>query len=92
MSASRPPSPWTIGRFRDTLLSMGASLKTVEATIDADGTIHLSEPLQGPARAVVTVLIEDLEPNDTTVAAIRESLEKLPRYSSIEGLLEDLDS
>ena len=71
---------------------MGATLRTIEATIDADGTIHLAEPLQGPARAVVTVLIEDLEPNATTVAAMRESLEALPRYSSIEGLLEDLNS
>ena len=36
---------------------MAATLKT----IDADGTIHLAEPLKGPARAVITVLIDDIK-------------------------------
>ena len=70
---------------------MAATLKTVEATIDADGTVHLAEPLKGPARAVITVLIDDLEPNAITVAAMEESWELLPRHSSIEALLKELN-
>ena len=70
---------------------MAATLKTVEATIEADGTVSLAEPLTGPARAVITVLIDDLEPNAITVAAMEESWELLPRHSSIEALLEELN-
>jgi hypothetical protein len=71
---------------------MSASLKTIEATIDPDGTIHLAEPIVGPARAVITVLIEDPFPNATTIDAMREPLESLPFFPSVEALLEELNS
>ena len=71
---------------------MSASLKTIEATIDPDGTIHLAEPILGPARAVITVLIEEPSPNATTIDAMREPLETLPSFASVEALLEELNS
>jgi hypothetical protein len=43
-------------------------LKTVEATIDDQGVVRLSEPvkLNGSRRALVTILDEAVEPDDVT--------------------------
>ena len=72
---------------------MSATLKTVEATVSADGVVTLCEPVTGPARAVVTLLIEDpAEPNAATREAMNEPLEGLPRFSSVNALKADLES
>lgn len=43
---------------------MSTTLKALQGTLEADGTIRLSEPcdLRGPLPVVVTVAIEDDEP------------------------------
>lgn len=73
---------------------MGASLKTVDAVVEADGTVRLRHPmrLSGPTPAVVTLLVRDDEPNEATRAAIEEPLEGLPRFESVAALLQDLES
>ena len=72
---------------------MPATLKTVEATVSEDGTVTLSEPVTGPARAVVTLLIEEpSEPNATTREAMNEPPEDLPRFASVDALKADLES
>jgi hypothetical protein len=46
---------------------MAATLKTIKATVEADGTVHLAQPIEvnGPVQAVVTLLIdEDLVKDD----------------------------
>lgn len=42
---------------------MKAALKTIEATIDRDGQVHLLQPvkLDKPAKAVVTILPDDAD-------------------------------
>ncbi len=53
-------------------------IRTIEATIDKDGSVHLSEPVQLPEarRAIVTILEE--EPHTIPSAALlsEESLAK----------------
>jgi hypothetical protein len=73
---------------------MRASLKTVEAVVEADGTVRLREPmrLSGPTSAVVTFLVRDDEPNETTRQAIAESTLDLPHFETVDALLEELDS
>ena len=73
---------------------MGASLRTVDAVVEADGTVRLRQPvrLSGPTSAVVTFLVRDDEPNETTREAINEPLEGLPRFESVDALFQDLES
>lgn len=73
---------------------MGASLKTVDAVLEADGTVRLREPmrLSGPTSAVVTFLVREDEPNETTREAIEESIEGLPRFESADALFHELDT
>ncbi|MFT5469391.1 MAG: hypothetical protein ACI8UO_004512 [Verrucomicrobiales bacterium] len=71
---------------------MPATLRSIEATIDSNGLVHLQEPLRGPAKAVVTVLIDDPVPNAETQAAMSESIESLPSFDSVEALMEDLEN
>lgn len=73
---------------------MGASLKTVDAVIEADGTVRLRHPmrLSGPTPAVVTLLVHDDEPNESTRGAIEEPVEGLPRFESVEALFQELES
>lgn len=73
---------------------MSASLKTLDAVVEADGTVRLSHPLRlaGPASAVVTILVHDDEPNETTRRAIKESLDELPRFQSIDALFQELEA
>ena len=72
---------------------MGASLKTVDAVVEADGTVRLRQPmrLSGPTSAVVTFLVRDDEPNEATREAIEEPTEGLPRFESVDVLFQDLE-
>ena len=59
---------------------MAASLRAIEATVSADGVVTLAEPVIGPCKAVLTLLVEDRIPNAVTLAAMDEPLDDLPRY------------
>jgi hypothetical protein len=63
---------------------MAASLRTIEATVSADGVVTLAEPVTGPCKAVVTLLVEDRIPNAVTLAAMNEPIAGLPRYRTAE--------
>ena len=53
-------------------------IRTIEATIDKDGSIHLSEPVQLPEarRAIVTILEEEPRTIPSAVLLSEESLAK----------------
>lgn len=72
---------------------MGASLKTLDAVVEADGTVRLRQPvrLSGPMAAVVTILLPGNEPNEVTLRAIEEPVEGLPRFTSVDALFDELD-
>lgn len=72
---------------------MPATLRTLKATVQPNGVVQLLQPLEldAPADAVVTVLIPSREPNATTIAAMQESVEKLPRFANAADLLEELE-
>ncbi len=70
---------------------MPATLKTIDATVSADGTITPAEPVTGPARAVLTLLVESPEPNQATREAMAEPLEDLPRFATVDALKADLE-
>lgn len=59
---------------------MSASLKAIQATVSADGVVTLAEPVTGPCKAVLTLLVEDPVPNAETIAAMNEPNEELTRY------------
>ncbi len=63
---------------------MAASLRSIEATVSADGVVTLAEPVTGPCKAVITLLIDEWIPNSTTLEAMGEPTEELPRYRSAE--------
>jgi hypothetical protein len=73
---------------------MGASLKTVDAVVEADGTVRLRKPmrLSGPTSAVVTLIVRDDEPNDDTRQAIDEPIAELPRFETVDALFQELES
>jgi hypothetical protein len=73
---------------------MAASLRTLDAVVEADGTVRLQQPLRlsGPASAVVTILVQDNEPNETTRQALDEPLDRLPRFESVDALFRELES
>ena len=73
---------------------MRASLKTVDAIVEADGTVRLRHPmrLSGPTSAVVTFLVREDEPNETTREAIAEPIDQLPHFESVETLFQDLET
>ncbi len=53
-------------------------MRTIEATIDRDGRVHLSEPVQLPEarRAIVTILEEEPRPIPSAALLSEESLAK----------------
>ncbi len=59
---------------------MSASLRAIHATVSEDGVVTLTEPVTGPCKAVLTLLVEDPNPNAETLAAMNEPSEGLPRY------------
>ena len=63
---------------------MAATLRTIEATVSEDGVITPAEPVTGPCKAVITLLIDEWLPNAVTVAAIEEPIDGLPRYRTAE--------
>lgn len=65
---------------------MAAALKTIHATVSADGIVTTKEPIWGPCEAVITLLVEEKIPNAVTRAAMDESDEDLPRYSNMEDI------
>lgn len=64
---------------------MAATLRAIEATVSADGVVILAEPVTGPCKAVLTLLVEERIPNAATLAAMNEPIDELPRYRSAEG-------
>ena len=64
---------------------VAAILKTVHATISADGTVTLDEPVAGPTMAVLTFLVEEWVPNAETLEAMAEPIEALPRHHSAKA-------
>lgn len=82
--ASTPVSRYACG--------MAAILRTIDASVSADGTITLAETVTGPAKALLTVLIEESEANEETLEAIAEPLADLPRFASLAALHADLDT
>ncbi|MEA3209644.1 MAG: hypothetical protein QOE70_2701 [Chthoniobacter sp.] len=73
---------------------MAASLKTLDAVVEADGTVRLIQPvrLSGPAPAVVTILMAGDEPNEATRRAIEEPLDGLPRFENVDALFQELET
>jgi hypothetical protein len=69
---------------------MAPSLRTIEATVSADGVVTLAEPVTGPCKAVVTLLIDEWTPNATTLEAMGEPTDKLPCYSTAEKAIDAL--
>ena len=69
---------------------MAAALKTIQATVSADGVVTLAEPVIGPCKAVVTVLVDEWTPNATTLAAMSELIDELPRLRSVEDIRSNL--
>ncbi len=61
---------------------MAAALKTIQATVSADGVVTTQEPIWGPCGAVVTLLVEEKIPNAVTRAAMDEPTDDLPRYAT----------
>lgn len=61
---------------------MSASLKAIQATVSEDGVVTLAEPVTGPCKAVLTLLVEDLNPNAETLATMNGPSEELPRYQT----------
>ena len=61
---------------------MATVLKTVHATVAADGTVTLDEPVAGPTMAVLTFLVDEWIPNAETLEAMCEPIETLPRHHS----------
>ncbi len=64
---------------------MAAVLKTVHATVAADGTITLDEPVAGPTMAVLTFLVDEWVPNAETLEAMAEPIDALPRHRSAKS-------
>ncbi len=64
---------------------MSATLKTIAATVSADGTITPAEPVTGPARAVLTVLVEQPEPNGLTPRETFPLIRRLCAESNVVG-------
>ncbi len=50
-------------------------IRTVEATIDVDGVVHLAEsvPMASPRRALVTILDEEPIPNANETTVLSEA-------------------
>ena len=73
---------------------MSASLKTLDAVVEVDGTVRLIRPvhLSEPAPAAVTILMPDDEPNEATRQAIEEPLAGLPRFESVDALFHELET
>ena len=69
---------------------MAAVLKTVHATVAADGTVTLDEPVAGPTMAVLTFLVEEWVPNAETLEAMAEPIEALPRHRSAKAAKAEL--
>ena len=61
---------------------MSATLRTIEATVSADGVVTLAEPITGLCKAVLTILVDEWIPDATTLEAMDESTDELPRYRS----------
>jgi hypothetical protein len=61
---------------------MAATLKTIEATVSAEGVVTTAEPIFGPCKAVLTLLVDEKIPNAETLAAMNEPNEGLPRYKT----------
>jgi len=74
---------------------MATTLKAIRATIRPDGTWDSETPcpLTGPTEVIITVAVDEEKiPNETTQAAMDETLDGQPRFSSVEALLSDLES
>ncbi len=59
---------------------MSAALKAIQATVSEEGVVTLAEPVVGPCKAVLTLLVEEPTPNAETLAAINEPSTGLERY------------
>ena len=92
MAKPTPPRPAKIVRKRTGQNSgmsyhsrMAAVLKTVHATVCADCTVTLDEPVPGPTTAVLTFLVEEWVPIAETLEAMAEPIEALPRHRSAKA-------
>jgi hypothetical protein len=72
--------------------AMAATLRTIQASVAADGTVSLAEKITGPAKAVLTLLVEEPEANEETAAAIAEPVAGLKRFETLADLKSDLES
>jgi len=70
---------------------MAAALKTIHATVSADGVVTTQEPIWGPCEAVITLLVDEKVPNAVTRAAMDEPTDDLPRYHTMEGIRATLE-
>lgn len=64
---------------------MAVALKTIRATVSADGVVTTEEPIWEPCEAVITLLVEEKIPNAVTLAAMNESDDDLTRYTATEA-------
>jgi hypothetical protein len=56
---------------------MAAALRTIEASVSADGVVTTAEPVFGSCKAVLTILVNEKIPNAVTHAAMDEPTEGL---------------
>ena len=75
---------------------MAGTLKTIKATVEPDGTVHLLQPvcLDVPVDAVLTFHIEDSsshKPNKKTIKALNEPIDGLERFDSVDALFAELE-
>ena len=73
---------------------MPVTLRTLKATIQPDGAVRFSQPLEldEPTDAVVTFLVPSREPNETTLAAMREPKATLPHFATAQALFDELEN
>lgn len=59
---------------------MAATLRVIEATVSAEGVVTRAEPVIGPCKGAVRLLVDEWVPNAATLAAMNEPTDDLPRY------------
>jgi hypothetical protein len=78
-------------KFAVYIAVVAAILKTIEASVSENGVITPSEPLVGPAQAVITLIVEEPAPNEKTIRAMEEPVGYSPRFNTVAELKADLD-
>ena len=54
---------------------MAATLRTIQASVSADGVVTLDEPVSGPRRAILTLIEDEAEENHPDAEELQAMLE-----------------